>query len=270
MYCVGSNDRGQLGMDDLKERDVFTPFLTRGLGVKQVSTSNHISFAVTGSHCVYTWGSSGKGPMALYKQQRANFQSPQLIESLQEEDIVDVAVGLNHACARNEIAVYSWGCGTSGCLGNDNTKIQELPDLISFETHEVMSSIVSGEMHCAALSESGKVWTWGVGANGRLGLGNLTGFGFVPLPQEIKLSFQIVMISCGSEHTVASTHTRLFSWGANDGARLGHGDCKDRYEPCEIVSMSGLTILDISCGTWHTACIAASPPMQNCGWLHTW
>jgi alpha-tubulin suppressor-like RCC1 family protein len=238
--------------------------------VKQVSTSNHISFAVTGSHCVYTWGSSGKGPMALYKQQRANFQSPQLIESLQEEDIVDVAVGLNHACARNEIAVYSWGCGTSGCLGNDNTKIQELPDLISFETHEVMSSIVSGEMHCAALSESGKVWTWGVGANGRLGLGNLTGFGFVPLPKEIKLSFQIVMISCGSEHTLASTHTNIFSWGANDGARLGHGDCKDRYEPCEIVRMSGLTILDISCGTWHTACIAASPPMQNCGWLYTW
>jgi len=270
VYCVGSNHRGQLGLGDLEHRFMFTPIpMTRGLGIRLVSTRNDTVFAISESHCVYTWGSGGTGPMALCKEKRSNFETAQFIESLDEEDIIDVVVGLNHACARNEIAVYSWGCGQSGCLGNDNMAIQDLPDLVSFETHEAMTKVVSGEMHCAALSESGKVWTWGLCANGRLGSGIQTGI--VPIPKEIKFPVDIVMISCGSEHTVASSKSRVFSWGTNDGGRLGHGDCIDRFKPSEVLSLSiGLSILDISCGTWHSACIAASPPMKDCGWLYTW
>ena len=78
------------------------------------------------------------------------------------------------------------------------------------------------------------------------------------------------MISCGSDHTIAITESKVFSWGSGDGFRLGHGDYKDRYEPTEISSLTGLPISDISCGTWHSACVVVIPPFNKYGWVYSW
>eukprot|EP00557_Chaetoceros_sp_GSL56_P006447 CAMPEP_0176504184 /NCGR_PEP_ID=MMETSP0200_2-20121128/15784_1 /TAXON_ID=947934 /ORGANISM="Chaetoceros sp., Strain GSL56" /LENGTH=151 /DNA_ID=CAMNT_0017903571 /DNA_START=236 /DNA_END=688 /DNA_ORIENTATION=+ len=62
IYSVGLNDRGQLGLGDLKERSAFTVVpMTRGLCFQKVFTRNDLVFAITDSHCVYTWGSNGMG-----------------------------------------------------------------------------------------------------------------------------------------------------------------------------------------------------------------
>jgi alpha-tubulin suppressor-like RCC1 family protein len=80
---------------------------------------------------------------------------------------------------------------------------------------------------------------------------------------------------------MASSEFKVYTWGSNDGARLGLGDFEDREVPYEIVALSGLEILDISCGTWHNACIARQRPSAaeqqeeadddiRGGWLFTW
>jgi alpha-tubulin suppressor-like RCC1 family protein len=276
IYSVGSNHRGQLGLGDLEHRQFFTVIPeSRGAGFRAVSTRNDIVFAVSESHRVFTWGAGGMGPMAIpCKEKRSNFESPQYVESLEEEDITSIAVGLNHACAISKTGVcYSWGSGSSGCLGNGEVKVQTLPDLISFSMmkngrRKLIQELDTGEMHCCALSSEGQVYSWGLAANGRLG--EIDASRIISIPRLVNIPVQIKMIACGSEHTMAASNSNVFSWGANDGGRLGLGDLDNRGVPCKINSLQGLQIIDISCGTWHSACIAAAPIMKRSGWLYTW
>jgi alpha-tubulin suppressor-like RCC1 family protein len=274
-YSVGSNHRGQLGLGDLEHRRIFTVIPeSRGAAFKTVATRNDIVFAISESHQVFTWGASGMGPMAIEcKQKRSNFERPQIIESLEEEDIFSIAVGLNHVCATSTTSVcYSWGSGNSGCLGNGEVELQQFPDLISFPLQngyrKQIQDIDTGEMHCCALSNEGQVYSWGLAANGRLGFNETSRI--ISIPRLVTIPVEIKMISCGSEHSMAASNSIVYSWGANDGGRLGLGDLDDRNTPCKITSLEGLHIIDISCGTWHSACIAATAIMANGGWLYTW
>jgi alpha-tubulin suppressor-like RCC1 family protein len=133
---------------------------------------------------------------------------------------------------------------------------------------KLIQELDTGEMHCCALSSEGQVYSWGLAANGRLG--EIDASRIISIPRLINIPVQIKMIACGSEHTMAASNSNVFSWGANDGGRLGLGDLDNRGVPCKINSLQGLQIIDISCGTWHSACIAAAPIMKRSGWLYTW
>lgn len=279
VYCVGSNHRGQLGLGDLDDRKDFTVIPeTRGLGIKHVTSRNDVVFAVTESKEVYCWGGGGVGPMGFdCRIQKATFESPQKVHHLEDEDIIGVSIGSNHASAVSECGdVYVWGEGRNGCLGNGETKSHTIPDLVPTFTDKIMAKCCkSGEMHNCVLTNSGEVYSFGHVANGRLGLGcfdNKQKINF-SIPRKIDFSYneKVRLIACGAEHTIAVGESRVFSWGSGDGGRLGHDDYIDRWEPSEIFSLSGQRIVDVSCGTWHSACIVAVPPIKrDRGWLYSW
>jgi alpha-tubulin suppressor-like RCC1 family protein len=290
IYCVGSNHRGQLGLGDLEDRNNFTVIpMSRGLCFQKVFTRNDLVFAITDSYSVYSWGSNGMGPMAISCEQhelRSNFHTPQLVKSLEEENILGIAVGRLHVCAFNDISIYSWGYNPCGWQeeqqGDDecDRTMRVLPDLIPNSTKEKIIDVASGGMHFCLLTQNGNLCTWGKSSNGNLGHQGLKSE-FVPVPRHLYLPVPIRKISCGSEHTMASSEFKVYTWGSNDGARLGLGDFEDREVPYEIVALSGLEILDISCGTWHNACIARQRPSAaeqqeeadddiRGGWLFTW
>jgi alpha-tubulin suppressor-like RCC1 family protein len=279
VYCVGSNHRGQLGLGDFHDRSTFTVIPeSRGTGIRYVTSRNDLVFGVTVANEVYCWGGGGVGPMGVDRRSdKAKFEIPQKLLNLETEDIIQVAVGANHACAANEYGdLYVWGEGRNGCLGNGQLSNQALPDLIPIFTDNLkVKSCSAGEMHTCALTNNGDVHSFGHTANGRLGLGYFENdkkpnFN-IPCQIHFQFNEKIELISCGAEHTLAVGQLRTFSWGSGDGGRLGHGDLIDRWEPTEISSLNGERILDISCGTWHSACIVVVPPMQDDrGWLYTW
>ena len=72
-------------------------------------------------------------------------------------------------------------------------------------------------------------------------------------------------VACGSWHTVAlSKNGDVLSWGGCDDGQLGHGDKKILYSPKVIEGFDGITIVDIACGSFHTAAVAKN------GDLYTW
>lgn len=284
IYCIGSNHRGQLGLGDLQDRGTFTAIpMTRGLGFQKVFTRNDLVFAITDSNSVYAWGSNGMGPMGpLEEELRSNFHTPQLVKSLEEENILGIAVGHLHVCAFNDTSLYSWGynpCGWQQEEGADecDRTIRVLPDMITTSTKEKIIDVSSGAKHFCFLTQNGHIWTWGNASHGKLGHQALKN-DFVPMPRYLHLPVAIKKISCGLEHTMVSSEFKVYTWGSNDGARLGLGDFEDREVPYEIDALSGLEILDISCGTWHNSCIAKRRPSReeetndgiSGGWLFTW
>ena len=60
---------------------------------------------------------------------------------------------------------------------------------------------------------------------------------------------------------VLTDRGQVYSWGCGGGGRLGHGDTKDRFSPTLIETLKGSLITQIVAGYWHSAALAAVPPL---------
>jgi len=127
---------------------------------------------------------------------------------------------------------------------------------------------------------SGSVWHSSVVANvgayvfgynniGQVGDGTTTNRGSPLLITGGSLSGKtVVKISCGAASTVAiASDGTVHSWGYNIDGQLGDGTKTNRYVPVNITnkgSLSGKTIIDVSCGESHVMALASD------GSVHTW
>lgn len=57
---------------------------------------------------------------------------------------------------------------------------------------------------------------------------------------------------------------KVFSWGRGQDGRLGHGDYKDRWEPCRVSGLGQEPVALIAAGTAHS--MAVSLPQS----VHVW
>ena len=72
------------------------------------------------------------------------------------------------------MAVYAWGLGKNGQLGNGSKENQTLPVVVKFETFKAarsdqIVSISAGGLFTCLCTISGKVFSFGCGKHGRLG-----------------------------------------------------------------------------------------------------
>lgn len=276
VYAVGKNNMGQLGLGDFDDRHNFEVIpSTRGRKCQHVATStgSNMALASTENHEVYCWGGGGLGPMGVKGRNTTGFASPQLVVTLNGEEITATAIGANHAVAKSRDGdLFGWGKGDFGVLGNGHVKRVETAKFLECIDNPV-SCISCGEQHTCIKISNNEIYAWGHGENGRLGIGKLenkANFQPSPFPVQFPASQVVKQIACGAEHTLASTQSTLFSWGCGDAGRLGHGSnhC-DRWDPTEVTALRGSHIIDISAGTWHSAVIVSVPPMKDVGYLYT-
>ena len=55
---------------------------------------------------------------------------------------------------------------------------------------------------------------------------------------------------------MVSSSGMLFTWGDGFCGKLGHGTVDSHSSPRVVEALKGRNVLQVSCGTWHTACIA--------------
>jgi len=109
------------------------------------------------------------------------------------------------------------------------------------------TNIGSNSAFCLAITEDGKVYSWGRNENGQLGVGN-TKDKFCPtLVNEIS-GYHIVKITTGKGHTLFLTDDgRVLSCGLNTSGQCGLGKGKETSKPM-LITYTGPDIIDISCG----------------------
>jgi len=225
-----------------------------------------ISLAAGVSHCacvvqnpggdteVYTWGKGEKGKLGN-NSERAE-KTPFLVETLRGARALTVGCGSDYTVvlsARGD--VYAWGCGDSGRTGTGGIENVLVPvSLPAFNQIEIIE-VSAGPDHVAAVSATGKLFTWGYGSNGRLGHGDEAD---VPIPTEVATlsDEKIIHVSCGGHHTAAVTDNGLlYTWGWNHYGQLGHGsvslnDCTPT--PLMVEALKSNIVLQVSCGEQHT------------------
>lgn len=133
--------------------------------------------------------------------------------------------------------------------------------------HEKGVSISCGADHAAVVHQNGQLYTWGLGASGRLGhdisrTGNPVQSSTTPALVEALAGRPVVRVACGFDHTAALTiDAKLYVWGSATDGKLGLGGITSTQScfcsvPTPIVVGRDVRVRRVSCGGAHTACLS--------------
>lgn len=225
-------------------------------GLKQVLLTNQVQKVCCGHKFtlaldvlgqVFVWGYGGDGCMG-----DGNLEDKQAPFHLKPENfghipmhggIIDIAAGAEHCLVLNYYhEVYSWGKGKQGRLGHGSESSQLTPKMIQYfaQNHVKVTQIAAGEQHSATITENCKLYTWGCGANYRLGHGTLQTMLKPCLNTYLKDSF-VTRVSCGATHTLCIASTgHIYAWGSGMNGRLGIdvGGIEDHTIPARVAPLS--------------------------------
>uniref|UniRef100_G1QE38 X-linked retinitis pigmentosa GTPase regulator n=1 Tax=Myotis lucifugus TaxID=59463 RepID=G1QE38_MYOLU len=202
LFMWGENSEGQIGLNNVCNVN-FPHEVTVGKPIAWISCGYYHSAFVTMEGELYTFGEPEYGKLGLPKQLLMNHKVPQLVPGIPEK-VIQVACGGGHTVVLTEKAVYTFGLGQFGQLGLGTFVFETAEPKImeSVKDHKI-TYISCGENHTALITDIGRMYTFGDGRYGKLGLGmeNFTNQ-FVPTLCPNFLRFKVYLVACGGCHMV--------------------------------------------------------------------
>lgn len=123
-------------------------------------------------------------------------------------------------------------------------------------------AVVAGHDHALAITTKGRVYAWGVGGNGQLGLGD---YQARMVPTAVALPGPAVQVAAGWGHSLALlADGRVFAWGTNVSGQLGDGTTTMRNVPAPVPGLSGAIYL--TCGYNHNLAVKSDQSMWVWGY----
>jgi alpha-tubulin suppressor-like RCC1 family protein len=221
VFAFGSNDYGVLGFGNCDEVNELT--INEKLCQKQIidfkNSSCHV-IARTINGKIYCWGFNFRGVLGNGKKVDEVYK-PQLNEYLSDIQIIDICCGGWHSLAlTNSGQVYAWGgndCGQIGKRTNGFNSNQLIPIKVNGFNDEKVVMVSCGYWHSMALTESGRVFSWGDNRFEQLGHNNTDVC--VGKPSVVLLSNEISIkkISCGREHSLLLSRDGHIYWFGSNG-----------------------------------------------------
>lgn len=150
---------------------------------------------------LFTWGDGDKNRLG-HGDKEARLE-PTCVPALIDYDFHKVACGHSLTIGLTTSGhVFTMGSTVYGQLGNPQSD-GKVPCLIEDKlSGEFVEEIACGAYHTAVLTSKNEVYTWGKGANGRLGHGDVEDRKTPNLVEALK-DRHIKYISCGSNYTTA-------------------------------------------------------------------
>jgi alpha-tubulin suppressor-like RCC1 family protein len=163
-----------------------------------------------------------------------------------------ISAGNATTCALDESgALWCWGSGGSGMLGNGQGESSLLP--VRVASDETFAYVAVGASHTCAIDDAGQAWCWGENNAGQLGNGDETGETRL-LPDPVAGGHQFVNITAAGGHTCAVDESGGgWCWGAD--VELGNGETEvgNRFEPTPV--LGGHAFSTISANVLHTCAV---------------
>lgn len=150
---------------------------------------------------LFTWGDGDKGRLGHVNKEKKLL--PTCVVALVDLDFIQVSCGRMLTVALTVTGmVCTMGSAVHGQLGNPQAEDKSITTVEGNLKQEFVKEISSGSYHVAVLTSKGNVYTWGMGANGRLGLGDIDDRNCPALVESLR-DRQVCSIACGSSFTAA-------------------------------------------------------------------
>ena len=246
--------------DGVVELSVLTRLsVLSGIKASSVAAGAAHSLVVTDIGRVYSFGRGHHGPLGHHDEDDAAFpwmqqdqHVPKLVDALRDVNVVAAAAGEYHSMALSDYGhVYSWGSGSDGCLGHGNQQSQYTPKLVDALHNEKIVAIAAGILHSVALTNAGRIYSFGEGSHGKLGHGDAQDQHTPKLVGSL-CDVKVAAISARGEFNLALTDAgHVYSWGNGFGRRLGHSDEQDQLTPRLVETLHNERLVAVAAGNYH-------------------
>ena len=243
-YCWGNNGSGQLGSSNLLSAYATTPTAVYtsvlglfpsalyGVTVTQVDAGQNTTCAIGSTGGAYCWGAGGSGQLGNGTTTSTTTAVAVTTTGtpLAGVALTQASVGFASACALGATgAVYCWGAGGSGQLGNNTTTATQSTAVAVTTTGALsgvtVTQISVGTAFACAIGGTGAAYCWGLGTSGQLGN---SGSASSSVPVAVTTSgvlagVILAQVSSGQLSTcVAATTGAFYRWGGNANGQLGN------------------------------------------------
>lgn len=255
LYCWGSAAAGALGLGATS--DSALPVKVTGLpgAVAAVGGGDSFTCALVGTR-VYCWGDNGRG--RLGDGTTTPHKAPIAVLDASGgilENVVQLAVGGDHACARLSSPVgrvVCWGHSDGGALGNAGAGGESAKAVPVEGLPGPAQSVSIAGWHACAITD-GAVWCWGTGSNGQLGNGS-NADSVIPVPVSGLGDNVTLMMTAGGpvdfDATCAVRKGDLSCWGLGKFFRLGDGQMGPRTTPVKMSTLPA-SVVSLAGGDNH-------------------
>ncbi|KAL2896457.1 Ultraviolet-B receptor UVR8 [Bienertia sinuspersici] len=198
---------------------IFVPVRVQGPEkVRLIAVGAFHNLALEEDGTLWAWGNNEYGQLGTGDTQPRS--QPIRVQGLSGLTLADIAAGGWHSTAlTNEGEVYGWGRGEHGRLGfGDDKSSKMLPQKVQLLAGEDIVQMSCGGTHSVALTRDGRIFSFGRGDHGRLGIGRKVTTGHpmevpinLPPPKTVSEdeeenaegSWRANLIACGGRHTLA-------------------------------------------------------------------
>lgn len=160
----------------------------------------------------------------------------------------------------------SCGVNDEGQLGSGDNSDRQTLEMVN-ALPELAKQVDAGVGYSAVVTDEGNLFMFGSGMNGKLGLGDhdnrLTP---TQVPRAMFDNNDVLMVSCGSSHTVVLTFDGVYTFGGNDCGQLGHGNKQNSIEPVKVAELDGTEISMVAAGSMHTIALSKRGEVFAWGW----
>ncbi|MCA8838163.1 MAG: hypothetical protein K8963_09965, partial [Proteobacteria bacterium] len=232
LYCWGNGTNGHLGTGNENSSNVPAR-VGNVANWAQVSAGGQHACAVNTPGELYCWGVNDLGRIGI-ADGSAITNLPIRVGDV--ANWAQVSAGNEHTCAVNTTGeLYCWGRGTDSRLGLGSglaASTRRTPVRVGTATDWIQT--IAGFSHTCAIKDTGQLFCWGAGGNGRLGQIS-TNTQFIPARTSTDADWS--QAGAGEAHTCAIKDTgQLFCWGAGGNGRLGLDDDDDRTSPVAVTT----------------------------------
>eukprot|EP01050_Picozoa_sp_SAG11_P001892 SAG11_NODE_89_length_17212_cov_3.812131_3_plen_2266_part_00 len=225
------------------------PTLPSSMVLKTLAFGTNHVLALSLCGKVFVHGKNSHGQLGM----KGKFSDFTNLEALGDINISSIGCGANFSGAiSTEGQLWTWGCNANGqCgLGYLCAKV-EAPQPVSVERKALQMS--GGASHGVLLDEKGQLWTWGDGALGQLGHGDIR-----PrlAPTLLSLASEFVSVVSGPNFNLALTRAgKIFSWGDNASGQLGFSKQHNGCMPAQVDLIADELVTNICVGRAHVVAI---------------
>jgi alpha-tubulin suppressor-like RCC1 family protein len=231
LYGWGSNDSGQLGLNDRVNRS--SPTQVGALTTwSKVDCGRKHALAIKTDGTLWAWGLNGQGGVG--DNTNTNRSSPVQVGSLTTWTKISAGMDASFAINTSE-QLFAWGYSSSHYqTGLDVTTSISSPTQISSPANWL--DVCAGYYGANGISSDNKLYSWGRSSNGESGLNNRTTLTTPNVVGALTNWSELGTLFDG--RAAVKTDGTLWRWGVNDQGQLMLNDKVTRSSPAQVGSLT--------------------------------